>query len=92
MDSEPSGLSLNACTTRVRGMRATLLLQRTIRHAVAVFEAINRSEGRCSRAVRGADESSMKSCATTLACAIFAINGMGSFFDLERLPIGTVAR
>jgi hypothetical protein len=127
MESESIWLGLwpNARTTRVLVMRgasetilkATLPLRpSSIRAVTALFEAIALWEGRRVRAVLVADESSTRSCPTTLyrdTFAIFgertalydfewvsqvparrrdAIGGMGSFVDLERLLVNTVAR
>jgi hypothetical protein len=127
MESESIWLGLwpNARTTRVLVMRgasetilkATLPLRPSSIHALTtLFEAIALWEGRRVRAVLVADESSTKSCPTTLyrdTFAIFgertalydfewvtevparrgdALDGMGSFVDLERLLIQTVAR
>lgn len=126
MESIWMGLWPNARTTRVLAMRgasetilkATLPLQpSSIRAVTTLFEALALWEGRPVRAVLVADESSTKSCPTTLYRDSFAIygertalyefewvshrparrrrdalNGMGSFGDLERVLVHTVAR
>jgi hypothetical protein len=120
------GLWPSARTTRVLAMRgasetilkATLPLRpSSIRAVTTLLEAIALWEGRPVRAVLVADESSTRSCPTTLYRDTFAVfgertglyefewvsqvparrrrdglGGMGSFADLERLVVRTVAR
>lgn len=62
------------------------------RRVLAMRMMSKATQGRRGCAVLGADESSTKSCATTLDCFTFAISGTGSVLELEQLPIRTVAR